>query len=203
MSVGRSPQKGPVADPLGAGFPYAVAAAVATASATTLDLAAPAQIVLPVVLLAFGMQRVLAALVRRTRLRKAADEWLECASSPSPSAFAWRVEELLGPERRRIARALKAYGEEARRPWRPGAPRLDRRRLRAEAPLLAAVAAALGDERTDVSPRAVLLARRLVTDVGSPLHAAARHDELRPCLQELLTVDVDSRPPSSAASRET
>jgi hypothetical protein len=100
--------------------------------------------------------------------------------------FAWRVEELLGSERRGVARALSAYAQEIMRPWRPGAPRLNRRRLRSEAELLAAVAEALEDDRRELSPRTVLRARRLVTDVGGPLHAAARHDELHRQLVELL-----------------
>jgi hypothetical protein len=92
-----------------------------------------------------------------------------------------------------VARVLSAYAQEIARPWRPGAPRLNRRRLRAEAELLTAVAAALDDDRRALSPRTVLRARQLVTDVGGPLHASARHDELHQQLLELLA-DTRSKP---------
>jgi hypothetical protein len=187
MNRGRPQQlKIPAEGPFATVLPYGAAAAAATASANALGFGAPLRIGLPLVLLAFGMQRAFNASVRRTRLRIRADEWLESAASPNPNVFAWRVQELLGSERRGIARALRAYAQEIMRPWRPGAPRLNRRRLRSEATLLAAVADALNDDRIELSPRAVLRARRLVTDVGSPLHSSARHDELRPRLEELL-----------------
>jgi hypothetical protein len=186
---------------LPAALPYLAAAATVAASATALDFGLLLRVGLPLIFLAFGLQRARDASVRRARLRMRADEWLANAPSANPAVFAWRAEELLGSERRGVARALSAYAQEIVRPWRPGAPRLNRRRLRTEAELLAAVADALDDDRRELSPRTVLRARQLVTDVGGPLHAAARHGELHQQLVELLA-DAERRPLSFADRME-
>lgn len=197
MSPACRKRKIPRDAPLTAALPYLAAAATAAAVATAVGFGLPMQVGLPLTFLGVALQRGLAASVGRARLRMRADEWLANAPSPNPDVFAWRVEELLGSERRGVARALRAYAQEIGRPWRPGAARLNRRRLRSEAELLAAVADALGDDRCELSARSVLRARRLVTDVGGPLHAAARHHELHHELTELLA-DTEPRRPELA-----
>jgi hypothetical protein len=203
VSVIRSTlqRKLPRETPLRTALPYVAAAAAAAVFATALGVGLPVRVGLPLMFLAVGLQRALDASARRARLRTRADAWLANAASPNPEVFAWRVEELLGSERRGVADALSAYAQEIVRPWRPGAPPLNRRRLRADAELLAAVADALKDDRRELSPRAVLSARELVIDVGGPLHAAARHGELRQRLVELLA-DAERRPLSSAERME-
>lgn len=197
MSCARRQQKIPGDAPLPAALPYLAAAVTVAAFATALDFGLPLRVGLPLMLLAVGLKRALGASVRRARLRRRADEWLANANSPNPNVFAWRVEELLGSERRGVAGALSAYAQEILRPWRPGAPRLNRRRLRTEVELLAAVADALNDDRRELSAKTVLRARQLVTDVGGPLHADARHDELHEQLVELLA-DTERRKPKLA-----
>jgi hypothetical protein len=143
----------PAENPFGAALPYTAAAAATAAltSASGFDL--PLRIGVPLVLVVVASKRASDASTRRTHLRMLADDWLAQASSPNPEAFAWRVQELLGAERKAIARALRSYGEEIERPSRPGSPRLNRRGLRPDANLLVAVADALNDDRL-ASPRA-------------------------------------------------
>lgn len=202
MSCVRSQRKIPGDAPFPETLPYLAAAATAAAFATAFDFGPPLRVGLPLILLAFALQRGLDTSVRRARLRRRADEWLANTPSPNQEVFAWRVEELLGSERRWVAGALSAYAQEVVRPWRPGAPRLNRRRLRTEVELLAAVANALADDRRELSARTVLRARQLVTDVGGPLHAAARHHELHEQLVELLA-DMERRPPEFVHGRRT
>jgi len=152
----------PIEQPLVGALPWAAAAATVAA----LPLGAPFRIGLALVFLAAAAKRALRAARRRADLRRVADEWLSTAMSPSPSAFAWRVDELLGRERKAVAGAVRSYA-----------------RLRAD-DLLAAVADALDDG--GVSPRAVVCARDLITDPGSSLHCSARHNELRGDLEAIL-----------------
>ncbi|HEY3543238.1 MAG TPA: hypothetical protein VGK79_11920 [Gaiellaceae bacterium] len=152
----------PVDHPVAVALPYAAAAATAAA----LPLGVPLRIGLPLVFVAAAAKRAVRAARRRAHLRRVADDWLATAAAPSPNAFAWRVDELLGRERKAVAGALRSYA-----------------RLRAD-DLLAAVADVLDDRA--VSPRAVVRARDLITNPGSSLHCSARRDELRGDLEAIL-----------------
>jgi hypothetical protein len=76
--------------------------------------------------------------------------------------------------------------EEVMRPHRRGAPILNRLQLRSETELLSEVAEALQDPKRRASPRAIVRARLLITDCGSPLNCSARHDELHQTLKSIL-----------------
>lgn len=167
-------------------MPVVALAAVSAALASALGFGLPVRLGVPVALVMIAAKRAFDASTRRARLRALADDWLVKSASPNPGAFAWRVDELLGSERNAVAHLLGSYADEVVRPWRPGAPRLNRRVLRRDADLLATVAGALRDHRCALSPRAVVRARSLVTDPGGPLHSSARHADLREALEQIL-----------------
>jgi hypothetical protein len=185
VSTDRVPRKIPAPSPVDAAVPVIAVAAISAPLASALGFGLPVRLFVPLVLLAIASKRALDASTRRARLRVLADDWLVRSASPNPEAFAWRADELLGSERKAVAHVLGAYADELMRPWRPGAPRLNRRTLRRDADLIATVAGALRHHRC-LSPRAVVRAQSLVTDPGSPLNSSARHRELREALEQIL-----------------
>src|SRR6185437_6392823 len=85
MSSVRRQRKIPGDGPLPAALPYVAAAATIAASATALDFGLLLRVGLPLIFLAFGLQRALDASVRRARLRMRADAWLANATSANPA----------------------------------------------------------------------------------------------------------------------
>jgi hypothetical protein len=140
---------------------------------------------MPAVLMAAALSRALVACLTQERLREQADAWLAEVGSPNPSEYPWRVEELIGSERT-VGRTLRAFAEDVTRPYRRGAPIVNRLQLRPEADLLSEVAHALQDPKRPVAARAIARTRLLITDCGSPLNCSARHDELHQALKSIL-----------------
>jgi hypothetical protein len=185
--------------PFDAALPYTAAAALSLAIGSVVAFPTSFRLGIPAVLMAAALGRALVACLSRERLREQADAWLAEASSPNPSVYAWRVEELIGSERRIVGRTLSAFAEEVTRPYRRGAPILNRLKLRPEAGLLSDVAHALQDPKRDASPRAIARTRLLITDCGSPLNCSARNDELHQALTSIL---ADISEPSASRVRE-
>jgi hypothetical protein len=161
-----------------AALPYTAAAALSVAIASVVAFPTPFRLGIPAVLMAAALSRAALACLTRQRLREQADAWLAKARSPNPSIYAWRVEELIGSERRTIGRTLNAFAEEVTRPYRRSAPSLNRLQLRPQTELLFEVAHALQDPKRNASPRAIARTRLLITNCGSPLNCSARSDEL-------------------------
>jgi hypothetical protein len=186
MSVTLNQRSNGSTAPFDAALPYTTAAALGLFIGFVFALPAPFRLGMPTVLLAAGLSRALHVQLTRERLRAQADAWLASIHSPSPSAFPWRVEELVGSERKVVGRTLRSIAEEVMRPYRRGAPTVNRSKLRPHADLLSEVAEALEDPGRHASPRAVARTRLLITDVGSPLNCSARHDELHQTLTSIL-----------------
>jgi hypothetical protein len=172
--------------PWDAALPYTTAAALGLAIGSVAAFPAPFRFGMPAVLLAAGLSRALDAYFTRERLRTRADAWLAETRLPNPAVFAWRVEELVGSERKVVGRTLRAVAEEVMRPHRRGAPILNRAQLRPETDLLTEIALALQDPQRPVSPRAIARTGLLITDCGSPLNCSARRDELHQALESIL-----------------
>lgn len=172
--------------PFDAALPYTTAAALSLVIGSVVAVPAAFRLGMPAVLMAAALTQALAASLTRERLRQQADTWLAETRSPNPSAFAWRVEELIGSERKVIGRTLRTFTEEVMRPRQRGAPILNRLRLRPESKELFEIAGALEDPNRWASARAIARTRMLITDCGSPLNNSARHDELHQALESIL-----------------
>jgi hypothetical protein len=186
FSVTRDQRSSPAVSPFDAAFPYTAVAALSLVIGTAVALPTPFRIGMPTVLMAAALSRAVAAYSARDQLREQADAWLAEARSPNPSAFDWRVDELIGSERKVVGRTLRSFAQEVARPHRRGAPFLNRLQLRPEVDLLLEVARALQDPRRTASPRAIARTRLLITNCGSPLNNSARHDELHRALTSIL-----------------
>jgi len=172
--------------PIDAALPYTSAAALSLVIGSVAAFPTAFRLGMPAVLMAAALSRALIASLTRERLREQADTWLAEIPSPNPSVFAWRVEELIGSERKVVGRTLHAFTEEVMRPHRRGAPILNRLQLRTENKELFEIAQALQDPKRRASPRAIARTRLLITDCGSPLNNSARHDELHQALKSIL-----------------
>jgi hypothetical protein len=199
VGVTRNQRNNATVAPFDAALPYTVAAALSLAIGSVVAFPAPFRLGVPAVLMAAALSRAVLAFWTRERLREQADAWLAEARSPNPSVYAWRVEELIGSERRIVGRTLSAFAEEVTRPYRRGAPILNRLQLRPQTELLFEVAHALQDPKRDASPRAIARTRLLITNCGSPLNCSARNDELHQALTSIL---ADIREPGTAGERE-
>ena len=195
MSMTLSQRSKARSAPFDAALPYTAAAALSLVIGFVFASPTPFRLGMPTVLLAAGLSRALAVYLRRERLRAQADAWLAEIRSPNPSVFEWRVQELVGFERKIVGRTLRSIAEEVPRPHRRGAPILNRPKLRPQAGLLSEVAQALEDPGRIASPRAIARTRLLITDCGSPLNCSARHDDLNQTLTSILA-DI-SRPMSA------
>ena len=186
LSVTLSQRHSATIAPLDAALPYTTAAALSLAAGSVVAFPTTLRLGMPAVLMAAALSRALAAYLTRERLREQADAWLAEARLPNSSVFAWRVEELVGSERKVVGRTLSSFAEEVMRPRRRGAPILNRSQLRPETDLLLAVAQALQDPERVAAPRAIARTKRLITDCGSPLNCSARHDGLHQALKSIL-----------------
>jgi hypothetical protein len=175
--------------PLAAAFPYISAAALVLAAAgpwpTTFRFGIPGA------LLTAGFGRA-AGVHRRRELRRAeADAWLIATERPNPSAFAWRIEELIA-EKATLGQTVRAIAEDVTRPKRPGGlPVADRMRLRPHTPLLFELADALQNS-LHTSPKAIARTGQLISHGGSPLNCSANHGQLRETLKSILA-DINSQ----------
>jgi hypothetical protein len=199
VGVTRNQSNNATVAPFDAALPYTVAAALSLAIGSVVAFPAPFRLGVPAVLMAAALSRAVLAWLTRERFREQADAWLAEARSPKPSVYAWRVEELIGSERRIVGRTLGALAEEVTRPYRRGAPILNRLKLRSQTELLLEVAHALQDPTRNASPRAIARTRLLITDCGSPLNCSARNDELHQALTSIL---ADISEPGGAGERE-
>jgi hypothetical protein len=172
--------------PFDAALPYTTAAALSLAIGSVVAVPTAFRLGMPAVLLAAALSQALVASLTRERLREQADAWLAEMRSPNPSVFAWRVEELIGSERKVVGRTLRTFAEEVMRPHRSGAPNLNRLQLRPETKELFEIAEALEDPNRRAPARAIARTRLLITDCGSPLNNSARHDELHQALKSIL-----------------
>jgi hypothetical protein len=172
--------------PFDAALPYTTAAALSLAIGSVVEVPTAFRLGMPAVLLAAALSQALVASLTRERLREQADAWLAETRSPNPSVFAWRVEELIGSERKVVGRTLRTFAEEVMRPHRSGAPILNRLQLRPENKELFEIAEALEDTKRRAPARAIARTRLLITDCGSPLNNSARHDELHQALKSIL-----------------
>ena len=198
LGVARNQRNNPSVAPFEAALPYTAAAVLSLAIGSAVTFPTPLRLGLPTTLMAAALSRAVVAWLMRERLRERADSWLAEARSPNPSVYAWRVGELARSERRIVGRTLSTFAEEVTRPYRRGAPILNRLQLRPQTELLLEVAHALQDPRRDASPRAIARTRLLITDCGSPLNCSARHDELH---QELTSILADISEPRAAGER--
>jgi hypothetical protein len=199
VGVTRNQRNNATVAPFDAALPYTVAAALSLAIGSVVAFPAPFRLGVPAVLMAAALSRAVLAFWTRERLREQADAWLAEARSPNPSVYAWRVEELIGSERRIVGRTLSAFAEEVTRPYRRGAPILNRLKLRSQTELLFEVAHALQNPKRNASARAIARTRLLITDCGSPLNCSARKDELHQALTSIL---ADISEPGAAGERE-
>lgn len=199
LCVPRTPRNAAIA-PFDAALPYTAAAALSLGIGSVVAFPTPLRLGMPALLLAAALSQALAASLTRERLREQADAWLAQAHVPNPSVFAWRVEELVGSERKVAGRTLRTFAEEVMRPRRRGAPTLNRLRLRSETELLSEIAEALQDPKRHAAPRAIARTRLLITDCGSPLNCSARHDELHQALKSIL---ADISEPGAAGEGES
>jgi len=199
VGVTRNQRNNATVAPFDAALPYTVAAAFSLAVGSVVAFPAPFRLGVPAVLMAATLSRAALACLKRERLREQADAWLAEARSPNPSVYAWRVEELIGSERRIVGRTLSAFAEEVTRPSRRGAPILNRLKLRSQTELLFEVAHALQDPKRNASARAIARTRLLITDCGSPLNCSARNDELHQALTSIL---ADISEPDAPGERE-
>jgi len=172
--------------PFDAALPYTTAAALSLAIGSVVAVPTAFRLGMPAVLLAAALSQALVASLTRERLREQADAWLAETRAPNPSVFAWRVEELIGSERKVVGRTLRTFAEEVMRPHRLGAPILNRLQLRPETKELFEIAEALEDPKRRAPARAIARTRLLITDCGSPLNNSARHDELHQALKSIL-----------------
>jgi hypothetical protein len=112
--------------------------------------------------------------VRSLLLRPRLDRTLLGGARPSPaSELGWRARQLTSPRRRqRLADRLERVVQDAAspQPARSSAVPLNREEIRRCAGLLYNLAAELRDDQP-VTPRGVLVLRRLLYDGGSPLYA--------------------------------
>jgi hypothetical protein len=199
LGVPRNQRNNANIAPFEAALPYTAAAALSLAIGSAVAFPILLRVGMPAVLMAAALSRALVASLSRERLREQADAWLADARSPNPSVYAWRVEELSGSERRAVGRTLRAFAEEVTRPYRRGAPILNRLQLRPQTELLFEVAHALQDPKRDASPHAIARTRLLITDCGSPLNCSARSHELQ---QALTSIPADISEPGAAGERE-
>ncbi len=132
------------------------------------------------------------------RRREAADSVI--ATLPAkrvPRGLRWRADELTSPrERRRLARGLRSVLKLIDRPGSIAVTPvpLNWRAIRRERQTVEEVASLLADTRRPVSPRGVLLARRLVLDyLESPLYARRKANELHQVLARLRAELPDDR----------
>jgi hypothetical protein len=111
--------------------------------------------------------------------RRAADDELIASTLPT-TRLAWRALELTSADYRlAVSRDLTNAVHEADGNRLPGASPLNRAAVRSARPQLLALASRLADLETEVLPRGVLLADRLVSDTHSPLFDRARADRAR------------------------
>ena len=133
-----------------------------------------------------------------TRRREAADGVIETLPPQRvPGGLRWRADELTSPrERRRLARGLRSVLKLIDRPGAIAVTPvpLNWRAIRRERQTVEEVASLLADTRRPVSPRGVLLARRLVLDyVESPLYVRRNANELHQVLARLRAELPDDR----------
>ena len=120
--------------------------------------------------------------------RRAADAELASSRLPSPR-LAWRSNELCAPEHRRmLSESLVSVVHSAEGRYLPSASPLNRPAARSESSLLLRLAAGLADDGRAVTPRAVLLVERLLSNGDSPLYDRTRADVLHDALSEALDV---------------
>ena len=117
------------------------------------------------------------------RRRAAADDLLACIPSDKvPGRLRWRAEELTSvEERRRLARALRSLVKACESPLaaRRAPVPLDWRTIRGQRRAVEELARLLADTAQPVTPRGILLVRRLMLDsLESPLFGHDRADEL-------------------------
>ena len=198
VTLNRRPNACPA--PFDAALPYTTAAALSLAIGTVVAVPTAFRLGMPAALMAAALSQALVASSTRERLREQADTWLAEIRSPNPSVFAWRVEELIGFERKVVGRTLRTFTEEIMRPHRRGAPILNRLQLRPEHKELFEIAEALQDSKRRASPRAIARTRLLITDCGSPLNNSARHDELHQALKSIL---ADISEPGTAEQHDS
>jgi len=146
-------------------------------------------------LAAVAVAATLCALVRAAiealrieALRDRADGWIvaHAVGQPTDDVVSRRMRELTDPlARARLATSIRCIAEdsEAAR-WNWAYP--DRRRIRAHRGELDRLARTLDDVSRPVTPRGVVLALRLVTAVGGPLHDPRRPDELSAALRDTI-----------------
>jgi hypothetical protein len=189
--------------PFDAALPYTSAAALSLVIGSVAAVPTAFRLGMPAVLMAAALSQALIASLTRERLREQADTWLAEIPSPNPSVFAWRIEELIGSERKVVGRTLRTFTEEIMRPHRRGAPILNRLQLRPEHKELFEIAQALQDPKRRASARAIARTRLLITDCGSPLNNSARHDELHQALKSILADISEPGTPEQHESQES
>ncbi len=151
----------------------------------------PALVVVAVAAACTGL-RTAAEWLRTTKLREQADNWIATGSgrAPSDDVLRVRMDELVNPGARiELGSRFIAVGQEALRgsSWPRSPVHLNRRSVADQLDNLSALADALRDVETPVSPRGVALARRLLTHTGGPLYRADRSVELGTTLGQVLS----------------
>jgi hypothetical protein len=126
----------------------------------------------------------------RQARRDAADELIEhLPGDRVPEALAWRADELTSDrERRRLARSLRwlLTTIEGSAPLRLSPVPLNWRALRRQRRTMEEIASLLADTRRPVSPRGVVLTRRLILDsLESPIYNRHHAGELARALERV------------------
>lgn len=135
-----------------------------------------------------ALMRATVEFVRIERLRDRADAWIlaHAAGQPTDEIVLERLRELADPRTRAsVAASIRLIADaSAGGGWSRRYP--NRRRIRAHRPELRHLARVLDDVSRPVKPRGVVLAHRLLTGAGGPLHDPHHPDELALAVRETI-----------------
>jgi hypothetical protein len=141
------------------------------------------------------------ASLERRRRGQTIDEWLLQGTAPT-RVVSWRADELTSARRRRkVGRGIWRVERELRGRVLPGPLPLNKRAIRSNLGLLQTLRETLEECRSPVNARGMLLARRLLNEPRSPLHADVPVDALAAALTEILA-EFDHSPAAPAVTTQ-
>jgi len=155
----------------------ALISAVAFVTGVAAGLRGGALLVAPVSLALGGVYLAGHVWLERSRLCRAADEWIARGYEGRAVRYGWRIEELTSArEGRTLARLVQRIVAELSQPRQPSLSPLNGAALRPHRPLLVSLAGHLDDLDRQVSAAGMLALHRLLTEPGSALYARSGVD---------------------------